>query len=295
MLASLPGREAAAREAEGLAARGRAARRAARASSTPGSDQLGVEDREGGLEAGHAHRGLLERDLLLLGERAARGRWRCSRWCPSRSPSISAWRSSSERSGGFILKRASRLRTASSVSARWCGVTSQVTGTPACLRRPTASTDSRAERCWTWIRAVLVAGERGVAGDHRRLRDRGDRRRARAPPRPAPSCMTPSPESSGSSSCSAMHAAAEALVLERPAQDAGAAHRQAVVGEADRAGVARAPPSRSAPRRACPRVTVGEEADRDRGLAPGALAQRARRRRRRRPAARCWPSRGSPQ
>ncbi len=37
---------------------------------------------------------------------------------PSRSPSISAWRSSSVRSGGFILKRESRLRTASSVSVR---------------------------------------------------------------------------------------------------------------------------------------------------------------------------------
>ena len=38
---------------------------------------------------------------------------------PSRSPSISDWRSSSVRRGGFILKRESRLRTSSSVRSRW--------------------------------------------------------------------------------------------------------------------------------------------------------------------------------
>ncbi len=72
---------------------------------------------------------------------------------PERRPSISAWRSASARSGGFILKRASRLRTASSVSVRWCGVASQVIWTPAALAASTAATDSTAERCWTWIRA----------------------------------------------------------------------------------------------------------------------------------------------
>ena len=72
---------------------------------------------------------------------------------PSRSPSISAWRSASERSGGFILKRiGSRLRTSSSVRQRWCGVASQLIRTPAALAARTASTDSAAERCWTWIR-----------------------------------------------------------------------------------------------------------------------------------------------
>ena len=51
---------------------------------------------------------------------------------PSRSPSTSALRSSSDRSGGFILKRVSypERTTSSSTSVRWCGVTSQVTFTP---------------------------------------------------------------------------------------------------------------------------------------------------------------------
>ncbi len=73
---------------------------------------------------------------------------------PSRRPSISAWRSASVRSGGFILNRiASRLRTSSSVMQRWCGVASQLIFTPAARAARTASTDSAAERCWTWMRA----------------------------------------------------------------------------------------------------------------------------------------------
>ena len=73
---------------------------------------------------------------------------------PSRSASISAWRSASQRSGGFILKRrGSRLRTSSSVRQRWCGLASALICTPAALAARTASTDSAAERCWTWIRA----------------------------------------------------------------------------------------------------------------------------------------------
>ncbi len=72
---------------------------------------------------------------------------------PSRSPSIRAWRSASLRSGGFILKRCgSRLRTSSSVRQRWCGEASQLICTPAALAARTASTDSAAERCWTWMR-----------------------------------------------------------------------------------------------------------------------------------------------
>ncbi len=72
---------------------------------------------------------------------------------PSRSPSISACRSSSVRSGGFIFSRvssrSSRLR---SVSVRWCGDASALMCTPLALAAATASTDSRALRCWMWIR-----------------------------------------------------------------------------------------------------------------------------------------------
>ena len=46
---------------------------------------------------------------------------------PDRSASISVLRSESERSGGFIFMFVSSVRTASSVSSRWCGVASQVT------------------------------------------------------------------------------------------------------------------------------------------------------------------------
>ncbi len=46
---------------------------------------------------------------------------------PERRPAIRAWRSLSARSGGFIFLCVSSVRTASSVSSRWCGVASQVT------------------------------------------------------------------------------------------------------------------------------------------------------------------------
>ena len=72
---------------------------------------------------------------------------------PSRRPAISAWRSSSARSGGFIFSRvSSRSSSASWVSVRWCGVASAVIFTPRALASAIASTDSRALRCWMWIR-----------------------------------------------------------------------------------------------------------------------------------------------
>jgi hypothetical protein len=43
---------------------------------------------------------------------------------------------------------------------RWCGRASQLIRTPRALACATASTDSRALRCWMWIAPVLVAGER---------------------------------------------------------------------------------------------------------------------------------------
>ena len=72
---------------------------------------------------------------------------------PSRKPAISACRSSSSRSGGFIFSRvSSRSRMASRVSVRWCGEASAVIRTPRALASATAATDSRAERCCTWMR-----------------------------------------------------------------------------------------------------------------------------------------------
>ena len=84
---------------------------------------------------------------------------------------------------------------------------------------------------------VLVAGERGVARDHRRLGDGWDpaeaeRRRDRALVHDAIAGQIRVLLVKGD------RKADEALVLERLAKHAGAAHGQSVVGEADGAGVA---------------------------------------------------------
>ena len=85
--------------------------------------------------------------------------------------------------------------------------------------------------------AALVAGERGVAGDHRRLRDRGDAVEAEGR-RDRPLVHDAAAGELRVLLVQGDRAAAEALVLEGAAQHAGAADRQAVVAEADRAGVA---------------------------------------------------------
>ena len=89
-----------------------------------------------------------------------------------------------------------------------------------------------------------------------------------------PSCMTPLPDSVGSSSCRAMIPPHELLVLQRLAQDAGAVDGLAVVGEAERAALAQLGHlgQRLAVQAARDR---GEEADGDAGVAAGLLAQRA--------------------
>ena len=175
---------------------------------------------------------------------------------PERSASISAWRSSSVRSGGFILKRESRLRTASSVSVRWCGVASQVIWIPSAFACSTAATDSSAERCWTWMRAVL---EQRPA--RRRARSSSTRETDGIPASPSaaetsPSCIDAAGGELGVLLVQGDRQPDQPLVLERAAHHPGAADRQAVVGEADRARRRRARPSRSAPRRPCPLVTV---------------------------------------
>ena len=72
---------------------------------------------------------------------------------PSRRPSISAWRSASVASGGFIFMRVSMPRTSSSVSSRWCGETSALTRQPRALAAATASTEAAQLRCWKCTRA----------------------------------------------------------------------------------------------------------------------------------------------
>ena len=121
--------------------------------------------------------------------------------------------------------------------------------------------------------ALLVAGDRRVARDHRRLRDRRDAGQ------PEPRGDLALVHHAGARQARVLlvqreHAAAEPLVLERLAQDRGAVHRPAVVGEAERAGVGQL--GHLGQRVAVePARDRGEEADRDARLAPRRLAQRA--------------------
>ena len=84
---------------------------------------------------------------------------------------------------------------------------------------------------------VLVQGQRGVAGDHRRLRDRGDPGHAKAR-RHAALVHDPGGRERRVLLVQRDHPAAQALVLKRLAEHPGRDHRPAVVGEAERAGVA---------------------------------------------------------
>ena len=193
--------------------------------------------------------------------RAGRGRWRCSRSCPMRSPSMSARRSASVRSGGFIFRRVSRPRTAcvgqGQVVRAW---PRQLTRDAALLGLPRPPAPTRRTTGAGCGCARPRSRPARVARDHRRLADAG------IPAMPSsaltsPSCIAPRPLSDGSSSwrastpphrrwyCSALRSI--------PARD----DRLAVVGEAERARARAARPSRSAPRRAGPRVIDGQEAD----------------------------------
>ena len=85
---------------------------------------------------------------------------------PSRSASISAARSSSARSGGFIFTFGSSERTASSVRQRWCGVTSAVARTPGLAGAAELGDRLARGEVQQVERPRLVAGEREVARDH---------------------------------------------------------------------------------------------------------------------------------
>ena len=209
---------------------------------------------------------------------------------PLRSASISAWRSSSARSGGFILKFASSERTASSVSVRWCGETSAVicdAGLLGLLDRD----DRLARRDVLDVDpAALVAGDRGVAGDHRRLGDRRDAADAeqRATPRPRASRRPPTatgPPRGGRSAA-------------RPAAGTGApgaARRRHAPGRPSSVKPKAPASASSAISVSCSPLLAardrGHEAGGDARLGAGALAQRLRRSTRSRRPGRCWAGR----
>ena len=117
-----------------------------------GQDQLGVERGEGGLQPGHPHRRLLEGDLLFLGcvggvvggdaldravaqaldQRLAVGLG-AQRRVHLEAPRVEA--------ADLLVGEAEVVRARLALIC-----------TPAALAARTASTDSTAERCWTWIR-----------------------------------------------------------------------------------------------------------------------------------------------
>ena len=194
-----------------------------------------VERRERRLEPGHTERRLLERGLLLVA-----GMWRmigrdtAERAVPQRPEQRLAV--ASARSGGLIFSFASRVRTASSVRQRWCGVTSALTVTPRVARRPERATESDADTC------MICRGRRSYAARAQSRSIIADSATDGQPARPssadtAPSCICPSRERDGSSSCSGSRRPVTTLYCSarcnRPADDNGSA----VVGEPGGPGV----------------------------------------------------------
>ena len=172
---------------------------------------------------------------------AARGRWRCSRWCRRAGPRAPpAGRPPRAAAGSSWWRCRTRCPcTASSVSSRWCGVASAVTRTPRALPRRTASTERRALE--TWAMCTLAAGQLGqqhVALDHDRLAAPRARRAGPSSVDTGPSFMR---RLLGERRLLAVvdDREAEGLrVLERAPHHARARHRPAVVGDGDAAGLA---------------------------------------------------------
>ena len=158
-------------------------------------------------------------------------------------------------------------------------MTSAVMRTPAARARSTAATDSAADTCRMWIAPALVARDRGVALDHRALRDRGDAGEAEHRRRPRPRASRRRPESDGSSSCSASTPPAS-----RWYWSAWRMRRASTTGKPSSLKPA-------APSRASSTISVssrarlalgdrGQEADRHDRLVRGTLLKRAQHRRR---------------
>ena len=74
---------------------------------------------------------------------------------PSASPALIAAMSAAVRNGGLTLYTASYPESSSSVSVKWCGVASAVTGRPSRLAARTSSTLPAVDRCNRWMRAPV--------------------------------------------------------------------------------------------------------------------------------------------
>ena len=192
---------------------------------------------------------------------------------PSASAAISASRSDSSRSGGFILWRVgSSDSTAASCSVRWWGVTSALMRTPRSLARRISSAVSAAETWQMWMRPPSYSASAASRATATLSEIEG------MPPRP-----------SRVATASLVHDArprqvrvllveherqpGDALVLQRAAHDVGVGDRVAVVAEAGRAGLGQLDLLGELGALLAPRDR-GQEADAHGGLLLAALEQR---------------------
>src|SRR5256886_333453 len=140
---------------------------------------------------------------------------------PSASPAFTAATSASVRRGGWTLNAGANVWHSASVSVKWCGATSAVTGTPRSLASRTMSTAAAVDRWRKWTGVPVSSASRtsrattaasaasGRPGIPRRLG-------------PAPSCMWPSAAGDGSSAGSAAHAPASGRAESRARRTAPA-------------------------------------------------------------------------
>ena len=168
---------------------------------------------------------------------------------PSASPRRSASTSALVRSGGLTLNTVSYSPARSSVSSRWCGVTSAVTRQPLDLAQRTISTEPAVETWQTCSRDAGVRGEQAVARDDRLLG--GGRPAGQA--EPAGDLTLVQLGAFGEPRLLGVlrdHPVERLHVLQGPAHQQRVGDAVAVVGEhPDRARPSR--PSRRAPRAAC--------------------------------------------
>ena len=202
----------------------------------PGRDELGVDGRERGLQPGRAHRRLLERDLLLVTRvRGVIGRDAVDHAASQPLDQRLAVALGAQRR----VHLHARVEAADVALGQAEVVRRGLAGhlEAALLRRRDGLDGLDAAQVLHVDAAALVAGQRGVARDHRGLRHARDARDAeqradlalvhRAVARERRILLV-----------QGQHAAAQALVLQREAQHPGARDRLAVVGEAQRALVA---------------------------------------------------------
>ena len=141
-----PGSPSDARRADGQQ-RDRAPAGRARPRRTSSSEA----ERQRRLEAEHAEGGVLELDLLLDAASAARGRWRWRRSCRRPAPRAAPRRRPACAAAGSLGVGVVAGRRPRRSACRWCGVTSQVTGSPRRLASRTRRTARRALETWaTW-------------------------------------------------------------------------------------------------------------------------------------------------